>query len=478
MNSPAFAAVPRHISPTPDDTPVTAALRGAKETGLALLPQGEMVARVLEATDEFGEFLYPEVVIQIPRRATKTTTISNVLLGRCFEIPGYKVVQTGQDGARARQAFNNMASALEYAYPDEATRPFRYYRANGTERLVWDNGSVWWVVPPQARAFRGASANVIWADEAGEYDAAITAQLIEGALPLLDTVKNSQVIISGTSPVTREGLLWDYLVTGRKGTEGIGIVDFSMSPTDDPTDEAVWYRVHPGLASGLTPIKVMRKRFATMKLVSFQREYLCCDPVAANIAAIDPEDWEATAVNEMPPVPTGNFTVAYDIHPDGQSAALALAYYTEDGIPHIQMLDYRAGFSWLPSAIAKLLKEHRGLEIVFDSIGHNLAVFQTVQRMRNVPTSGLRSITMKDSSAGVSLLTSSIADRALVHTPDRDLDAAVEGASFRYVNDSRLFGRRGSLEDVSPLVASANALYIAAGKRHKGEHKRRAAVLL
>ncbi|WP_148045221.1 hypothetical protein [Arthrobacter oryzae] len=457
---------------------LTKAYRGSKETGLEMLPQGIMVANVLEAVDADGEFLYPEVVIQIPRRATKTTTITNVLLGRCFEIPGYKVVQTGQDGARARQAFNNMASALEYAYPDETTRPFRYYRANGTERLVWDNGSVWWVVPPQARAFRGASANVIWADEAGEYDAAITAQLIEGALPLLDTVKNSQVIISGTSPATREGLLWDYLVTGRKGTEGIGIVDFSMRPDDDPTDEAVWYRVHPGLAAGLTSIATIRKRFATMKLISFQREYLCADPTSANIAAIDPEDWAATTVDEMPPVPDGNFTVAFDIHPDGQSAALALAYYTADGLPHIQLLDYRAGFSWLPAAIAKLLKEHRGLEVVFDSIGHNLAVYQTVQRMRGIPATGLRSITMKDSAAGVSLLTSSIADHALVHTADRDLDAAVTGASFRYVNDSRLFGRRGSLEDVSPLVASANALYIAAGKRHKEPVKRRGPILL
>lgn len=468
-----FKAVPRYLSDTPENTSLKTAQRGAKETGLALLPQGEMVARVLEAKDTDGEFLYPEVVIQVPRRATKTTTISNVLLGRCFEIPGYKVVQTGQDGARARQAFNNMASALEFAYPDEASRPFRYYRANGTERLVWDNGSVWWVVPPVARAFRGASANVIWCDEAGEYDGAITSQLIEGAFPLLDTVKNSQVIISGTSPATREGLLWDYLVTGRKGTEGIGIVDFSMRPDDDPTDEAVWYRVHAGLAAGLTSIKVMRKRFATMKLISFQREYLCADPTSANIAAIDPEDWEATTVAEMPAVPEGNFTVAYDVHPDGQSASLALAYYTPDGIPHIQMLDYRAGFSWLPGEIAKLLKQHRGLEVVFDSIGHNLAVFQTVQRMRNVPSSGLRSITMKDSSAGVSLLTSSIADRALVHAEDRDLDAAVAGASFRYVNDSRLFGRRGSLEDVSPLVASANALYVAAGNRHKEPRKKR-----
>ncbi|MFC8038621.1 hypothetical protein ACFUOZ_04640 [Paenarthrobacter sp. NPDC057355] len=437
-----------------------------------------MVARVLEAKDEDGEFLYPEVVIQIPRRATKTTTITNVLLGRCFSIPGYKVVQTGQDGARARQAFNNMASALEYAYPDEATRPFRYYRANGTERLVWDNGSVWWVVPPQARAFRGASANVIWADEAGEYDAAITAQLIEGALPLLDTVKNSQVIISGTSPATREGLLWDYLVTGRKGTEGIGIVDFSMRPDDDPTDEDVWYRVHPGLAAGLTSIKTIRKRFETMKLISFQREYLCADPQAANIAAIDPEDWLATQVDKMPEIPRGNFTLSYDVHPDGQSAAIALAYYTEAGLPHIQIVDYRAGFSWVPGELAKWMKEHRGLEVVFDSIGHNNAVFQTVQRMRGVPSQGLRPITMKDSSGGVSLLTGAIADRAIVHAEDRDLDAAVEGANFRFVNDSRLFGRRTSLEDVSPLVACANALYVAAGNTYKAPRKRREAILL
>ena len=141
------------------------------------------------------------------------------------------------------------------------------------------------------------------------------------------------------------------------------------------------------------------------------------------------------------------------------------------------MLNYRAGFSWLPGEVARLLKEHRGLEVVFDSIGNNLAVFQTVQRMRTVPSAGLRPLTMKDSAGGVSLLTAAVADRALVHAPDRDLDAAVEGANFRYVNDSRLFGRRSSLEDVSPLVACANALFVAAGKRHKEPRRQRGPIL-
>lgn len=473
-----YVATPRHISPIPENTSISEAHKAAEAMGISLLPQGEQVAGILEAKNADGRPLYPKAVIQMGRRATKTSSIQATLLGRCFSIPGYRIISTAQTGTLSQQFLAELGSQLEMAYPDETTRPFRFYKSNGSIRIVWENGSQWRAVKPQASAFRGSYADCILMDEAGEYDAKMTEDLLAGAIPVLATRKNAQLIVTGTPPKTREGLLWQYLQAGRNGTGKLGILDYSMEPTQDATDEAVWHAVYPGLSSDLVDIDFLREALETQGLLSFSREFLCLDPVASSLRAIPEEDWLAGQVPDLLTLPTDNFSLAYDICQDGSAGAVAIAWYTADGLPHVQILEHKAGQNWLPGFIGKWLTDSRGLEIGYDAIGHNLAVNQTIQRMRNVPKKNLRALTMKEVSAGTSLFTAAVSDRALVHAKDAALDKAVEEVAFRYAQDSRLFGRRQSNADISPLVAASNALFIAAGKRHKQEHKKRAPLLL
>lgn len=467
MSAQTFSAVPRFYSPVPENTAVTEAQSAAERMGISLLPQGIQVAQLLEAKNEEGLPLYPEVVIQMGRRATKTSSIQATLLGRCFSIPGYRVISTAQTGTLSSQFLAELGSQLEMAYPDEESRPFRFYKSNGSIRIVWDNGSQWRAVKPQASAFRGSYADCILMDEAGEYDATTTEDLLSGAMPVLATRPQAQLIVTGTPPRSREGLLWQYLSAARKGTEDLGILDYSMESTQDATDEAVWHAVYPGLSSGLVPIKFLRKALETQGLLSFSREFLCLDPVASSLAAISPEDWTATQVPDLLPLPAANFSVAFDVAPDGSSAALAVAWYSPEGTPCIQVLRHEAGFSWLPTAVAKLLKDHRGVPVVFDRVGNNMAVYQSLQSKKGVSLSGLGSIGAAQAAAGVTLLMSSLSDRNLIHAVDAGLDQAANGANFRYVNDARLFGRRNSSEDVSPLVAASIALYDVAGRKNR-----------
>ncbi|WP_185751148.1 hypothetical protein [Arthrobacter sp. 31Y] len=476
MTAETFTAIPRHISPYPESTDVTEAQKAAEAMGISLLPQGLQVAGLLNATNDEGYPLYPEAVIQMGRRATKTSSIQATLLGRCFSIPGYRIISTAQTGTLSQQFLAELGSQLEAAYPDEETRPFRFYKSNGSIRIVWDNGSQWRAVKPQASAFRGSYADCILMDEAGEYDAKTTEDLLAGAMPVLATRPNAQLIVTGTPPRTREGLLWQYLQAGRKGTEDLGILDYSMEPTDDATDEALWWKVYPGLASGLVSLKFLRKALETQGLLSFSREFLCLDPVASSLRAISEEDWAAGQVPDMLEIPSDNISIAFDTTPSGDAGAVAVAWYTPEGLPHVQILEHKGGINWLPAYIGKLLTEHRGTEIGFDSIGNNLSVFQTLQRNRRISTHNLRSMTMKEVASGVSFMTMHVSDRALVHAVDPSLDRAVEAAAFRYSGDSRLWSRGNSNEDISPLIAASNALYIAAGKRHREPYKKREAL--
>jgi hypothetical protein len=474
MTSKTFAAVPRYISPVPEGTDITGAYKASIDLRVPLLPQGEMIAEVMEARREDGRPLYRNVVVQVPRRSSKTSSIQSVLLGRCFNIPGYQVVSTAQTQKIARKVFIDMVHVLDVAYPDPDNRPYKARVGNGQEDIRWDNGSVWWVVAPRSGSFRSSAADAVWFDEAGEYTLEQTDDLVQSALPLMDTKPQGQVIISGTPSTTRAGMLWDYLTVARKGKPRYGIVDFSMDPMDDPTDQAVWWKVHAGLAAGLTELDVIEERFEKMSLIQFQREYLCADPVASSIRAIPEEDWIAGQVPEMLALPASNFSIAFDTTQSGDAGAVAVAWYTPDGLPHVQILEHKGGINWLPAYLEKLLKNHKGAEIGFDSIGNNLATFQTLQRKRGISTVNLRSMTMKEVAGGVSLMTSHIADRALVHAKDKSLDTAAEAAAFRYSGDSRLWSRGNSNEDISPLIAASNALYIAAGKRHKEPYKKRA----
>ncbi|AOY71033.1 hypothetical protein ARZXY2_1480 [Arthrobacter sp. ZXY-2] len=474
MASRDYKATPRFQSPIPADVDLTEAHKAAESLGVKLLPQGEQVAGLLEARNPDGTPLYPEVVIQMGRRATKTTSIQATLLGRCFSIPGYRVISTAQSGTLAWQFMSELGGQLEAAYPDEATRPFRFYKSNGNVRIVWDNGSQWRSVKPAADAFRGSHADALLFDEAGELDAKTSDDILAGAIPVLATRPNAQLIITGTPPKTREGLLWQYLVAGRKGTEDLGILDYSMDPALDATDESVWEAVYPGLSSGLVPIKFLRKALETQGLLNFSREFLCLDPVSTSLRAIPEEDWLATQVEEMLTLPTDNFSIAFDTTQSGDAGAVAVAWYTPEGLPHVQILEHKGGINWLPGFIEKLLKAHKSVEIGFDSIGNNLATFQTLQRKRGLSTANLRAMTMKEVAGGVSLFTSHVSDRSLVHAKDASLDKAAEAAAFRYSGDSRLWSRGNSGDDISPLIAASDALYIAAGKRHKKPFEKRA----
>ncbi|WP_156380217.1 hypothetical protein [Arthrobacter sp. Soil762] len=472
-----YRAEPRYFSAVPE-TDISAAHMAAEKMNIFLFPQGEQVASLLEAKNEDGTPLYPAAVIMMGRRATKTSSIQATLLGRCLTIPGYRIISTAQNGSMASQFLAELGSTLESTWPDENSRPFKFYKSNGNIRIVFENGSQWKCTKPLADGFRGSYADCILIDEAGELDPKTSEDLVAGALPVLATRPNAQIIITGTPPKVRDGILWDYLQAGRKGTDELGILDYSMRPDQDATDESLWWEIYPGLSSGLVKLSFLRKAFETQGLLSFSREFLCLDPVAASIRAIPEEDWLATQVENLLELPKDNYAVAFDIAQDGSSAAVAVAWYTSDGQPHVQVLQHKASFSWMPMYLGKLLTSQKGLEVGFDSIGNNLSVFQTIQRMKQVPKQGLRAMTMKEVSSGVALMTSHISDHALVHAKDPSLDTAAAEVAFRYVSDSRLFGRRQSSTDISPLIAASNALFLAAGKSHSGAYKKRQVILL
>lgn len=473
---------PRYLSRVPEGTDVSTADLGAEMQGLPLTPQGRILASVLEAKSDRDvpdkktgkptgrkRPLYRTVVSEIPRRSTKTTSVQNVLLGRCSTIPGYRVVSTAQDGTRASEFFTEMISFMEAEEPEEAARGWTAYHSQGRERIDWDNGSRWWVVKPHPAALRGKAADVMWFDEAGELDPELTKDLLSGALPIMDTKPEGQVIITGTPGLIRAGLLWEFLERGRAQINDenpkVGIADWTAEREDgttaDPEDERTWWETHPGLACGLTDIEIIRERREALGLPKFMREYLCIWPPDSTLTALDLKKWGITETDAMPAPPAGvPWGIGWDVAIGGSAAAVAVAWVDENDEPHVQIMAHRAGSQWVAPYVAKGILKFPRTPVGYDSIGDNITVAQALGRMPRVKTTRVKALTLKDVAAATAQIAQSVELLTIHHAKHTGLDAAVKHTTWRDSNGSRLFMRAKGIE-ISCLLAATHALAVA-----------------
>ena len=470
-------AHPRFMSPVPADVDISNAEHGAKMLGLELFEQGRNIARVMEARSAEVDArtgrrlpLYGEVVVQIPRRSTKTTSIQDVLLGRCERIPGYRVVQTAQDGTRASGFFMNMVRSLENRYPDVASRPWTPFKSTGREYIQWANGSRWWVVKPDSGAFRGEAADTIWFDEAGELKPEGSEDLAAGVLPLMDTRPDGQIVISGTPGPARQGLFWDALERGRRGEAGI--VDYSAEDgaqlvLDDGTPNVdLWWETHPGLACGLTTLAKMLRNWDKLGPVKFAQEYLCIWSPDNTTSALDLEAFRETVTDPVP-YAGQDFDLTFDCHIQGTSASIVATWVDEAGEPCLQVMEHRPGIEWLTLELAKAHKAHPRARIHYDPIGNNAAVALSLQRVPGFKATALHPVNLRETAAGMALLDTHIRQRTLHHAASPSLEVAAEGVTWRYSGDSRLFGRKAANVDVSGIVAGGIGVGQSLGRKDR-----------
>lgn len=299
-------------------------------------------------------------------------------------------------------------------------------------------------------------------DEAGELDPSKSDDLLDGALPLLDTRPMGQAIIAGTPARSRVGLLWDTLQDGRNAEPATGIVDYSLRDDEEffTVDsngemhliEEVVRRVHPGIGT-LTTWAKMQARFKKMGPVSFGREYMCRFPFDNATSAIDIATWNAAAIEqeERP----DRFGLAFDVARDGVAAAVCAAWRDENGVARVGVLEHREGVSWLAGWLHTKARAWK-VPVRYDAIGSNHGPASEIDRRRGVK---LVPGTMREAMAATQRLVSDLNDGNLKHFGQGSLTSAAEGAAWRQQEGGRLFGWRHSAADITPLNAAAWALW-------------------
>jgi len=427
---------------------------GAELLGLRdIHPQQLMVASVIGAGQE-------TVVIEMPRRSSKSTSILCVLLGRCLLRTQYKVMFSAQSGTKTGEFFRDWLADIDAAlgFVEESTWPFKPRKQAGSLQFGFKNGSVFkFLNTPSAKALRGGAADVVWFDEAQEFEAEQSADLKAGALPLMDTRDDAQLILSGTAGSHRSGWFWDTLQTGRSTGPGVSILEYA-APADTTyeqiNDEAVWLAAHPGIGT-LTTLEKMRSRREAFADPEWAAEYLGLWPEDYSQAVFAAADWAAAEVT-LEDFPK-DVAFGYDISPNGSTAAIVAAWRVDD-VAYVELVAHQQGSSWVRPRIVDLAKKYKA-PVGLNDIGGVRAVREEIGRMRAIPNSRITSVAYRDIAPACSTLLRDFEDGRLKHSGHVGLTDAILQVGRAQMGDKAwkwMPGVKGA--DITPVWAATMAL--------------------
>jgi hypothetical protein len=422
------------------------------------------------------------VGVLLPRRSTKTTTLFALALGRCASREEYFVgYTTCTTGTKARDRFRkDIVPVLERLYPDAKDAPFKIRKAGGSERVEFDNGSIFQVLPPQGESFRSDAFDLIILDEAGEASPEMTEDLMAGALATMDTRPDAQLIVAGTAAKFREGnLLWNTLVDGRAGDAAI--LEYAAPDDLNPiTDLDDWDEVaalaeaaHPGIGT-LTTLEVVRKRWLKLTRRQFAEEYLSLfGRVGIVDTFFDMDKWDAGAIEgDLPDMPTDRAVgLAVVVHPDQSCAVVAAAWRDDLGRACLLVVDYRPDTKWLPSRVKELAVKLR-TPIIYDTQpGPTTVEVEVTQRMRPRPL--LAPQKWGDVKSAAALLKREADDGNIAHWAQDDLTEAIRLVTKREAATANgwAFGRA----DYSQSIIAAEGVALALRWADENPRKQRAA---
>src|SRR5262245_18052650 len=249
-------ATPRGTAPT--DGQVGAFLAGLH--GRTWMPWQRYVADVIGERTPTGRYAYPLVVVTVPRQTGKTTWAFDLALGRCLTLPDYRCGYTAQTGHVTTERFSDRF--LELA-DGPLTARARLRRSAGTERITMPARSHMKAFPPKPGALRSSAMDLVIVDEAQEHGTVLGEQLDLTILPTFTTRPRRQLILVGTAGTDSSDYLRRYLAAARDRVPGYAVFEWGATTADDPDDEAVWARVHPGLG-GLTDLDALRQARSAM----------------------------------------------------------------------------------------------------------------------------------------------------------------------------------------------------------------------
>lgn len=462
---PRVRLVPDYVSTTGPE-----AVDLCKLVGLHLVPWQASVLTDSLGEDEFGKWTALENGLLVPRQNGKTEILLARILVGLFLIGEEEIIYSSHRADTSLGIFRRFAKLLRQSKvfgPEvKAVRT-----ANGQEGVELKSGQRVGFRTRAQEGGRGFSADCIIFDEAFE----ISEELLAALLPTLVARSNPQVWYTGTAvdqQVHRNGVVFTRVrERGLAGVERLAYFEWSHEGTLDDydlqalDDRRVWAATNPSLGYHVDEelIALNRRSFKSRK---FAAEHLCIGdwPVTDEGGewVIPRETWRACEDPYSKIDGTRFFAVDGSI--DRSKASVAVAGRRSDDLFHVEIVENLPGTSWLVPMCQVLQKKNPRTKFVVDKRGP-LAGFIPDFKAARVRLEEVDA--QQYAQACGELYDCAVQDRLRFPAPQPELEEAVAAAIKRPLGDAWAWDRRKSEADITPLVSSTLALWMAQQKTRR-----------
>ncbi len=448
-----------------------------RAAGGELFDWQEFVIEAMLGLGEDDRWVSVEDGLDVARQNGKGVVLQAIEVFFAFELGarcGYRVVMhtahefaTSQDHQRRLDDVVQDCPHLHARVKDRGG----YMHANGQESINLRDGTRIIFKARTKGGARGWSGDLLVWDEA----MVIPETVVGAQRPTLRASKaaHGHKIIFAGSAVDQE--VHEYGVTfARLRERGIDQAprvswhEWSM-PFDDPreapeealTDRRFWHMANPSMEHGLISEQTMADEVASMAartaLVELGGVGDWPRTDGREEMMISIEAWDALE-DPASLLQLDHWVLGVDVSPERRTS-IAAAGWNQDGVPHVEIQESRAGTGWVVERIVEMVERGNPNFVVLDAVGPagSLIVPLTeagVQvEVMNTPEHG----------QACGRLLDMVTEKRLVHLGSAELRDAVRGARPRPLGDAWAWSRKSSSVDISPLVAATLALGAAAG---------------
>jgi len=398
-------------------------------------------------------WVYPLVVILVPRQSGKTVLMRAANVDRALAEPGTRCLMTAQLGKYATSRWRDVVDACEHNPTLASTATIR--RAQGSELLTFPNTSTIAPFPPSKTSGHGDSVPMVSIDEAWAFDAVKGAALdaaVRGAQ--LTRADRQSWIVSAAGTAESEYLL-ELRERGRRDYAnphaGMAFWEWSLPDDTDLTDPAA-ADYHPAIGHLYSRARWDEERRDLPPGV-FARNM--ANQWTKSLETIIPLDvWETCAVEDLER--PEQLAVGFDVAYDRSEAAIVAAWRNNHGAACFKVIQSGPGTHWLQTLIPQLAKS--GAPIGADNAGPVKSVLDDLE------AAGIEIERLGPNDFGtatgdfIHLFKPDDGEPLPFHDGDPGWDCELAGATTRRVGQLTMWDRVNSATPISRIIAATVAL--------------------